>query len=284
MNDLHITTKTDAAQIKRANASDRQPVVFIHGLWLLPNSWERWASLFETQGLIALTPGWPDDPETVDEANRDPKVMANKTIEQVVEHYTNIIDQLEKPPVLVGHSFGGLISQILAGRNLARATVAIDPAAFQGVLPLPLSALKSASPVLGNLANRHKAVPLTFSQFQYAFANAVSEDEARELYDTYAVPAPGKPLFQAAAANFNPWSEDKVDTSNPARGPLLIISGELDHTVPHAVAKAAFNAYKSNHRVITEFHEMAGRGHSLVIDKGWHEVADVTLAFIRRFL
>ena len=281
MNDITINTGTESSQIERANASGKQPVVFIHGLWLLPNSWERWASYFEENGFSALTPGWPDDPESVYEANAHPDVMANKKIAEVADHYAAVIEKLSIPPILVGHSFGGLIAQILAGRGLARATVAIDPAAFRGVLPLPFSALKSASPVLGNPANRHRAVPLTYGQFRYAFANALDEDEARDLYDTFAVPAPGAPLFQAATANFNPWSEDQVDTKNPERGPLLIVSGELDHTVPHAVAEAAYKAYKHN-PAPTEFVEMPGRGHALVIDHGWREVADTALGFIRR--
>lgn len=283
MNDLNIATRTDIAQIERANSTNRTPVVFIHGLWLLPNSWERWASLFEEAGLIALTPGWPDDPATVAAANASPEAMANQTIGQVADHYEAIITQLKSPPAIVGHSFGGLLAQILAGRGLAKASVAIDPAAFRGVLPLPFSALKSASPVLGHPSNRHKAVPLTLEQFKYAFANAVSDEEASELYDAYAVPAPGAPLFQAAAANFNPWTQDRVDINNPDRGPLLIISGERDHTVPHAVAHAAYAAYRHNPGV-TEFVEIPGRGHSLTIDSGWKDVALTALKFIQRFV
>lgn len=283
MNQIDVTTRREADQIARANASGKTPVVFIHGLWLLPNSWERWAAFFEEAGFVALTPGWPDDPETVGDANADSAAMADKTIKQVADRYEAIIGELTSQPVIVGHSFGGLLTQILAGRGLAKASVAIDPAAFRGVLPLPFSALKSASPVLGNPANVHRAVPLTFPQFRYAFANALSEDEAQELYDAYAVPAPGAPLFQAAAANFNPWSEDQVDVGNPDRGPLLIISGELDHTVPNAVAQAAYKRYRANPGV-TEFVEMPGRGHALVIDHGWREVAETALAFVRRFV
>ena len=163
---------------------------------------------------------------------------------------------------MIGHSFGGLLAQILAGRGLSAASVAIDPAPFRGVLPLPISALQSAVPVLGNPANRHRAVPLTYEQFRYAFANAVSEDEAKELYDTFAVPASGAPLFQAATANLNPWTEAKVDHKNPERGPLLIISGEKDHTVPWAIANASYKKQKKN-KGVTEIVEMQGRGHAL---------------------
>jgi pimeloyl-ACP methyl ester carboxylesterase len=275
-------TEPEMRDVARANATGLQPVVFIHGLWLLPSSWDRWAALFEAAGYAALTPGWPDDPETVAEANANPAVMAGKTIGEVAQHFAAIIEGLDRRPALVGHSFGGLLAQILAGRALSAVTVAIDPAPFQGVLPLPFSALKSASPVLGNPANRSRAVPLTYDQFRYAFANAISEAEAHELYAAFAVPAAGAPLFQAAVANFNPWSEAKVDTHNPRRGPLLVMSGENDHTVPPAVAEAAFKLQAHNPG-LTEFVEMKGRGHALTIDGGWREVAETALAFVRRF-
>jgi non-heme chloroperoxidase len=276
-------TAHETEQVERANATGRQPVVFIHGLWLLPSSWDRWAKLFEEEGYTALTPGWPDDPETVAEANANPDVMAKKTVGQVADYHAEILSGLTQRPIIIGHSFGGLIAQILAGRGLAKASVAIDPAPFQGVLPLPISALKSAFPVLGNPANRHRAVPLTFEQFRYGFANAVSETEAKALYEEFAVPAAGAPLFQAATANFNPWTEDKVDTKNPARGPMLIISGEKDHTVPHAVAHAAYTLQAHNPGP-TEFAEILGRGHALTIDSGWNEVARSALTFIRKYV
>jgi len=273
----------EQADIERANASGRQPVIFVHGLWLLSSSWDCWAQLFEEAGFAALLPGWPDDPETIAEANAEPETMAGKTIGQVAKHFAKVADSLERRPAIIGHSFGGMLAQILAGRGLSVATVAIDPAPFRGVLPLPFSALKSAFPVLGNPANRHRAVPLSYEQFRYAFANAVDEDEARSLYEAYAVPAPGAPLFQAAIANFNPWTEAKVDVENPDRGPMLIISGEHDHTVPQVVAEAAFRQQSDNVGV-TEFLEMEGRGHALTIDHGWKDVADVALGFVRRFV
>jgi non-heme chloroperoxidase len=272
-----------AEQVTRANALGLTPVVFIHGLWLLPHSWDRWATVFDQAGYAPVQPGWPDDPETVEEANAHPEVFAHKTVGQVADHYADVIDQLDKKPAVIGHSFGGLLAQIMAGRGLSAAAVAIDPAPFRGVLPLPISALKSASPVLGNPANRNRAVPLTREQFRYGFANAVSEDEAKELYETFAVPASGAPLFQAAAANLNPWTEAKVDSKNPDRGPLLIISGEKDNTVPWAIANASFKRQKRNQSV-TEIIEMPNRGHALVIDSGWREVADTALAFVRRFV
>jgi non-heme chloroperoxidase len=276
------TTVTEADQIAEANASKKTPVVFIHGLWLLPSSWDRWAKVFEEAGYAPLTPGWPDDPETVAEAKEHPEVFAHKTVGQVADHYAEVIGKLKKKPAVIGHSFGGLLAQIMAGRGLAKVSVAIDPAPFRGVLPLPVSALRSASPVLHNPANRNRAVPLTYDQFRYGFANVVSEDEAKQLYDAFAVPASGAPLFQAASANFNPWTEAKVDSKNPKRGPLLIISGEKDHVVPWAIANASFKKQKRNEST-TEIVEIPNRGHALTIDSGWREVADTALAFVQRF-
>jgi non-heme chloroperoxidase len=268
-------------QIEHANATGHTAVVFIHGLWLLASSWDRWADLFAEEGYAPVSPGWPDDPDTVEEALANPEAFADKTIGQVADHYANIIGRLSRKPAVIGHSFGGLIAQIVAGRGLAAVTVAVDPAPFRGIPQLPLSSLRAASPALSNPANRHRAVPLTFEQFRYSFANAVDEDQARRLYDTFAVPAPGAPLWQAAAANFNPRTEDKVDTKNPQRGPMLIVSGEQDHTVPHVLANAAYQHQRKNPGV-TEFAEIPGRGHSLTIDDGWQEVAETALSFVRR--
>ncbi len=242
-------TKLEAKQVERANTAGSVPVVFVHGLWLLPTSWDRWAKLFEKNGYASLTPGWPDDPDTVAEAKAHPEVFANKSVGDVADHFEDVIRGLKKKPVL----------------------------------PLPISSLRSASPVLKNPANYRRAVPLTYEQFRYSFANAVSEDEAKELYQTFAVPTSGEPLFQAAAANLNPWTEAKVDTRNPDRGPLLIMSGEKDHTVPWAIANASYQQQRDNEGV-TEIAEMPDRGHALTIDHGWREVADKALAFVRRFV
>jgi pimeloyl-ACP methyl ester carboxylesterase len=275
-------TQHEGDQIDRANASGRTPVVFVHGLWLLPSSWDRWAAMFEEAGYSAVEPSWPDDPETVAEAKAHPEVFAGKSVGEIADHIDAFIRRLNKKPAVIGHSFGGLMTQIIAGRGLSAVSVAIDPAPFRGVLPLPISALKSASPVLGNPGNRNKAIPLTYEQFRFAFANAVSEDEAKQLYETYAVPASGKPLFQAAAANLNPWTEAKVNTTNPDRGPLLILDGEMDNTAPWAIANASYRRQKRNPGV-TEIEKIPNRGHALVIDSGWKEVADKALAFVKRF-
>ena len=283
LTDAGTINQHEAEQVERANESGLTPVAFVHGLWLLPSSWDRWAAAFEAAGFVAISPGWPDDPDTVEEAKTHPEVFAHKSVGQIADYVDGIIRRLEKKPVVIGHSFGGLLAQIIAGRGLAAATVAIDPAPFRGVLPLPISALRSASPVLSNPANRNRAVPLTYEQFRYSFANAVDEEEAKELYETYSVPGSGVPIFQAAAANLNPWTEAKVDTKNPERGPLLIISGERDHTVPPAIANAAYKRQRRNEGV-TEIVEIPGRGHALVIDSGWREVADTALAFVQRFV
>jgi pimeloyl-ACP methyl ester carboxylesterase len=275
-------SSVDAEEVARANESGLRPVVFIHGLWLLPSSWSRWAAVFDEAGYAALTPGFPDDPETVSEANAHPEVFGGKTVGQVADHYADVIAGLERKPAVIGHSLGGLLAQILAGRGLSAATVAIDSAPFRGVLPLPISELRSSSAVLSNPANRKRAVPLTYEQFRFAFANAVDEAEAHELYATYAVPASGAPIFQAAGANLNPWTEAKVDSTNPQRGPLLIISGDEDNTAPPAIQKAAYNRQRRNDG-ITELIAMPERGHALTIDAKWQDVAETALAFVKRF-
>jgi len=269
-------------QIERANASTATPVVFIHGLWVLPSSWDRFAAVFEEAGYIALTPSWPDDPETVEIARAEPEVLANKTLEQIAHHTTEIIDALDKKPALIGHSTGGLLAEMLAGRGLSSATVAIDPGVFRGVLPLPLPALRSSGRFLVNPLNRHRAITLTFDQFKYSWANNLDEQEAKDLYDTFHVAGSGISLAQMGNANLNPWTEAKVDTLNPDRGPVLIIEGENDHTVPWAIAEAAFKRQQRNPGV-TEIVKMPNRGHSLTIDHGWREVAETALTFVKRF-
>jgi pimeloyl-ACP methyl ester carboxylesterase len=276
-------TNLETKQIDQANGSGRTAVVFIHGLWLLPSSWDRWKERFEEAGYATVAAAWPDDPETVEAARANPMVFAGKKVGQVADHVEEVIGALTGKPAVVGHSFGGLLAQIIGGRGLSAASVAIDPAPFRGVLPLPISSLRSAMPVLMNPANFGRAVTLTYDQFRYGWANAVSEQEARELYGTFHVAAPGAPLFQAATANLNPWTQAKVDTKNPDRGPLLLISGGEDHTVPWAIANASFKHQRHNPSV-TEITEIPGRGHALTIDSGWREVADTALSFVKRFV
>jgi len=275
-------TQREAGQVERANASGRTPVVFIHGLWLLPSSWDRWAEVFEQAGFAAVTPSWPDDPETIEEARAHPEVFAGKTLGQIADHVAEVIGALEKKPVVMGHSTGGLLTQMIADRGLSLATVAIDPGPFRGVLPLPVSSLRSAAPVLSNPRNRSRAVTLTLDQFKYGWGNALSDDETKELYDSYHVAAPGVALMQMANANLNPRTEAKLDPANPNRGPLLIIDGENDHTVPWAIANASYKRQRRN-SAVTEITKLPNRGHSLTIDSGWREVADTALKFAQRF-
>ncbi|TMM00885.1 MAG: alpha/beta hydrolase [Actinobacteria bacterium] len=276
-------TQRETEQVDRANATGKTPVVFIHGLWLLPSSWDRWAQVFEEAGYAGVTPSWPDDPETIEEARAKPAAFANKTLGQIADHTAEVIGQLSNKPAVMGHSTGGLLAQMIADRGLSAATVAIDPGPFRGVLPLPVSALRSAAPVLANPLNRSRAVTLTLDQFKYGWANALSDEEARQLYETYHVAAPGVALMQMANANLNPWTEAKLDPDNPDRGPLLIIDGEKDHTVPWAIANASYKRQRRN-AAVTEIVKIPNRGHSLTIDSGWREVADTALAFVKRFV
>ena len=275
-------TEHEAAEVKKANASGNTPVVFIHGLWVLPSSWDRWAQVFEESGYAPLTPTWPDDPRTVEEARANPDVFAGKTLKTIADHTEEVIDRLDKKPAVLGHSTGGLLCQIIADRGLSAATVAIDPGPFRGVLPLPLSALRSAWPVLGNPLNRRRAITLSFEQFKYGWANALDPDEAAKLYEEFHVAAPGVALMQMANANLNPFTEAKLDPKNPARGPLLIIDGEVDHTVPWAIANASYKKQRRN-EAVTEIEKIPNRGHSLTIDSGWREVCERSLAFVKRF-
>jgi non-heme chloroperoxidase len=275
-------TAREQSEIDHANESGRQPVVFVHGLWLLSSSWDRWRRLFEDGGYATVAPGWPDDPETVVEAREHPEVFARKMVQAVTDHYLDAIGRLGTTPAVVGHSFGGLIAQKIAGEGAAAVTVSIDPAPGRGVLPLPPSALRAGSAVLGNPANARRAVTLTFEEFQYAWTNNLDETEARQLYEEFHVAASGVPIFQAAAANLNPFSETKVRYKAENRGPILIISGEKDHTVPHAISHAAYKKHSKN-QAVTEFIEIPERGHSLTIDHGWQQVAQTALDFIRKY-
>jgi non-heme chloroperoxidase len=275
-------TEHEAGQVETANASGRMPVVFIHGLWLLASSWEPWAAAFEAAGYAPVCPGWPDDPATVEEARKAPQVLAGKGVGQVADHMAAVVGALDRKPAIIGHSFGGLLAQILAARGLAAVTVAINPAPFRGILALPPAAIRSTFPVLANPLNRGRAVTLSFDQFQYSWANGPGAAEARRVYDRFHVAAPGKPIFQAAVENLNPATELRVDTRAADRGPLLIFTGGVDHAVPPAMSRAAYKKQSRNPGV-TEHIELPDRGHSLVIDDGWREVCDASLDFVGRF-
>ena len=275
-----ISTR-EAQEVAAANASGKQPVVFVHGLWLLAESWKPWRDHFEAQGYSTVAVDWPGDEGSYAAAHANADSLAGTSVTDVADHVAEVVAGLDRKPVVVGHSFGGLLVQIIAGRGLAAATITIDPAPSQGVLPLPFSSLKAALPVLGNPLNYGRTVTLTFDEFRYGFANAVSEDEARHLYETVHTPAPGRPLFQAATANFNPFAATKVDKKNPERGPMLVVTGEKDHIVPFAMSNAAYKKQRKN-AAATEIVEIPGVGHSLIIDSGWKVVADAALEFLGR--
>ena len=276
-------SEREARQVEQANASGRTPVVFIHGLWLLPSSWNNWVDFFEENGYAGVTPDWPDDPETVEVARAEPEILAKKTLKQIADHTAEVIGGLQQRPAVMGHSTGGLLTYMIADQGLSAASVAIDPGPFRGVLSLPISSLRSSWPVIRNPLNRGKAITLTLDQFKYGWANALSDDEAKQLYETYHVAAPGGALMQMANANLNPWTEAKVDTKNPDRGPLLIIDGEKDHTVPWGIANGAYKKQRQN-EAVTEIVRIPNRGHSLTIDHGWREVAQKALDFVKRFV
>ena len=257
-----------------------RPVLFIHGLWLHASSWQPWIDLFAAHGYTASAPGWPHEPATVADARANPDAVADLSIDDVTNHYAEIIAGLDQPPIVVGHSFGGLFAEKLLGKGLAAAAVAIDPAQIRGVLPLPLAQLRSGLPALGNPANRHRSVMLTAKEFRYGFGNAVSPEESDELYERWVIPSPARPLFQAAAANFSLHSEAKVDTANNDRGPLLLISGTADHTVPDVVTRSTLKQYRDS-TAVTELQQFEGRGHSLTIDGGWADVATAVLSWLK---
>ncbi|CAN5196465.1 alpha/beta fold hydrolase [soil metagenome] len=255
------------------------PVVFIHGLWLHATSWQPWVELFTEKGYAPIAPGWPGEPATVEAARADPDAVADFGVQAVTEHFARIIEKLPSPPILIGHSFGGMIAQKLLGEGYGAGAVAIDAAQFKGVLPLPLSSLHATLPVFKNPANKHRAVMLDAEQFAYGFGNALDSQESDELWSSWAIPSPGLPLFEAASANFSLHSPASVDTSNEARGPLLLIMGGKDHTVPEAITKAELKAYRHS-SAVTELVEFADRGHSLTVDRGWREVADASLSWL----
>lgn len=254
-------------------------IVFIHGLWISHTAWQPWVDYFADNGHRPVAPTWPGEADSVAATRQNVSAQAGFGINALTDHFADIVDQFDSPPVVIGHSFGGLIAQKLLGLNKAAAAVAIDPAPIRGVKPLPLAQLRSAFPVLGNPLNRGRAKALNRRQFRYGFGNALSESESDSLWESWAIPSPGKPLFEAAVANFVPNSPATVDVANATRGPLLITAGTADHTVPLVSVKAAFKLY-SKSAAVTHFHQFDGRGHSLTIDDGWRGVADVVLSWL----
>jgi len=261
-------------------APESRPAVFIHGLWLHSTSWSPWLGLFRDSGYAAVAPRWPNEPPTVAEAREHPELVANIGIDEITSHMAQVIEGLDGDPVIVGHSFGGLIAEKLLGEGYGAAAVAIDPAQIKGVLPLPLAQLRAGLPALGNPANRHKAVSLTKKEFRFGFGNALPEEESDELFEKWTIPSPARPLFEAAVANFSVHSPAKVRTENEERGPLLLISGTLDHTVPDKVTRSTLKQYRDS-TAVTELKQFEGRGHSLTIDAGWKDVANTVLDWLK---
>ena len=257
----------------------RTPVVFIHGLWLHASSWQRWCDVFAKEGYEPLGPGWPGEAPTVEGTRSNPDAVANQSIDDIVGHFRQIVLDLPSPPILIGHSFGGLFAEKLLGEGMGKAAIAIDPAQMQGVLPLPLAQLRSALPALRNPLNLTRAIALTKAEFRFGFGNELGDQESDELYERWSIPSPARPLFQAAGANFTLHSEAAVDTRNPARGPLLLISGTADHTVPDVTTRATFRQYRHS-GAVTELRQFEGRGHSLTIDDGWRDVADACVHWL----
>jgi pimeloyl-ACP methyl ester carboxylesterase len=257
------------------------PIVFIHGLWLHSDSWAPWQDFFAAAGYQTMTPGWPGDAETVAETRANADDEADHGLDDITNHYASVIDGLATPPILIGHSFGGMIAEKLLGQGRGAAAVAIDAAQIRGVLVLPLAAARTGFPVLRNPKNKHRAISLTPAQFRYSFANTLPEEESKTLYDKWTIPGPGRPLFEAAFAAFSRHSPDKVDTGNADRGPLLLIAGGEDHTAPEAVTKSTLKQYKDS-GAVTDFMEFPDRGHSLTIDHGWRDIADASLAWLEK--
>ncbi|AYB32997.1 alpha/beta hydrolase [Chryseolinea soli] len=255
----------------------KRPIVFIHGLWIHASSWQPWMDFFQQHGYTPLNPPWPGDSDTVKACRANPQMIANRGVTEIADGYAKVIAKLAEPPIVIGHSFGGLLAQVILGRGIAAAGIAIDPAPMKGVRQLPFSALRASFPVLGNPFNFKKAKSLTFGQFTYGFANALPQKEAKELYDRWTIPAPCRPLFQAATATFA-GNQTKVNTANTSRGPLLITGGEKDHIAPPILGQAALKKYPPS--VKTEFKLFEGRGHSLIVDHGWKDVAEYSLAWL----
>ncbi len=262
------------------STTPRTPVLFIHGMWLHASSWNPWLTLFRNEGYDPIAPGWPAEPDTVSAAREQPDIVADRGIDDIAAHFKAIIESLPAAPILIGHSFGGLLAEKLLGEGLGRAAIAIDPAQIKGVLPLPLAQLRAGLPALGNPLNKHRAVALTAKEFRFGFGNALSEAESDDLFEKWTIPSPARGLFEVAFANFTFHSASKVNTDNESRGPLLLISGTADHTVPDVTTQASFRQYRDS-TAVTELKQFEGRGHSLTIDHGWADVAAACIVWLR---
>ena len=260
-----------------AEQATPKTIVLIHGLWMTPLSWEHWIERYSSRGYEVLAPAWPGMDVDIEQLRNDTSAIETLGITEILDSYDAIIRGLENPPIIMGHSFGGAFTEILIDRGLGAAGVAIDAAGVRGITKLPFSALKSGFPILKNPANKHHAVPLTLEEFHYAFTNTMSDEEAKAAYERYAVPGPGRVLWEAAFANFNPRTPLQLDFKNEDRAPLLLIAGGDDHTVPAAVDRQASKRFERKSQALTDYKEFPGRSHFTVGQPGWEEVADYAL-------
>lgn len=276
-------TSAELQQVESANRSGRPVVVFVHGMFVHASSWRQWRTLFDGAGYATVAPGWPGESGSVAAARADGGPTGRQDLRSVLAHHRRLLDRLDQPPALVGHCAGGWVVQRLASEGLAAVTVAMEPTPFRGVLPVPLSTVRSTLPVLTRPRRYRQATTLTFDQFRYSWGNALGADEARELYERHHVPAPGAALFQSAAANLSPWSPTRIDTRAADRGPLLLVAGAEDRQATWSMTHAAYRRHRRNPHP-TEIVEMPHRGHTMPFDHGWSEVALLALSFIERHI
>jgi pimeloyl-ACP methyl ester carboxylesterase len=278
-----MADEINASKTVNDNGKNRT-IILIHGLWMTPLSWEHFKERFEELGYNVLTPGWPGHEGDIEDVRRNaPEKIADLGLNDVVEHYEKIIHEMEWPAILIGHSFGGLIVQILLDKGYGSAGVGIDSAAPKGVHKLTYAELKSAFPVLSRAGNRHKAVSLTFEEFHYAFANNMSGKDAKKIYDRYAIPDTGRAVFESVFDDFSSHAPTNVNYKNNKRSPLLLIAGSDDHTVPAAVSKSNYDKYNDS-TALTDFHEFEGRSHLIMLEEGWEEVVDYIDQWITKTL
>jgi alpha-beta hydrolase superfamily lysophospholipase len=251
-------------------------IVLIHGFWVTPRSWEHWKSHYEEKGYTVLTPAYPGFEVEVEALNADTTPIEKVTVPQIIEHLESVVGSVDSPPILMGHSAGGVFTQILLDHGFGAVGVAINSAPTEGVKRIPLSQVKATFPVLKNPANRHKAVGFTLEQWQYAFTNTFSDEESKALYERYHIPASGNIFWGSALANIHPGKDDNyVNYENDARPPLLFIAGGEDHLMPPSIQKSNAKHYKS--KTVTEVKEYPGYAHLLPAQEGWEEIADYAL-------
>jgi pimeloyl-ACP methyl ester carboxylesterase len=257
--------------------SNKPTIVLIHGLWLTPRSWEGWTDRYQKAGYNVIAPSWPGLEGEVEAIRKDPSALKGLKLKTVVDHYDRIIRKLDAQPILMGHSFGGLIVQMLVDRGLGSAGILVDSAQTAGVPVLPFSTIRAGFPILGNPFSYNRATSLSPKQFNYAFTNELDAAESKKVYDRYSIPAANSVLWDAAFALLNPNASSKVDYKKTDRAPLLFIAGGNDHIVPPAINKSNLRKYVKNSTAETDYREFPNRTHHTVGQKGWEEVADFAI-------